>query len=153
MKSCLAVVGLIGALLATSLLGQQPPQQNVEESIRQLDQQTADAVNAGDLESLAKLYTSDVVFYLPGQAAVEGIQSVRAFMAQMIAAGAKVRVRTGRVESSGDLAVELADLTMIMPNGKGATSEQPGKIVNVWRRQPDGTWRLAVHAPSPNGSR
>jgi ketosteroid isomerase-like protein len=46
------------------------------------------------------------------------------------------------VEVIGDHAIELGSYTMVVqPPGQAETTDR-GKYMVLWRRQPDGTWKL-----------
>jgi uncharacterized protein (TIGR02246 family) len=143
-----AIVLMMGFLFATPSTAEE----DVEALIRGLDQQMEDAINARDLDRLLLLLTPDFVFHFMNQPPIEGKEEFRKFMGGVLIPNRKVKIRTLKVEHVGDLAVVLGEMNIITPGKDGIPDERPGKLLNVWKRGSDGAWRLAIHAPSPNGS-
>jgi hypothetical protein len=54
-------------------------------------------------------------------------------------------------ELAGDTAVTYNDWTGVMTGPDGAKIEMAGKAIEVCRRQPDGTWRVAIDDPFARG--
>ncbi len=143
------IFALVLSALAVPLASAQSQRQgNGDAAIRKLEQEFAAAISAGDLDRALSFLTPDCVFLIDQQPTLEGVDAVRVFGRRMMAAGVRVAVDTTRVEQSGNLAFELARYTMMISRKDGTKVEERGKIVNVWRRQPNGEWKMAVHAPS-----
>jgi ketosteroid isomerase-like protein len=53
---------------------------------------------------------------------------------------------TDRIEvaRSGDLAVQYGEYRQIISNKTGATTSVPQNFVTIWRKQPDGTWKVSA---------
>ncbi len=123
-----------------------------EDAIRAVHTTFIDAVNAGRLQPLLGMMTDDVVFFSPGQAPFgrEGFPAGfeaghRDFQLRCISDLEEVVV-------AGDVAYTRArDTLTLTPRAGGATTQLAGHRMTVYRRQPDGAWRLArdVHTLMP----
>ena len=97
------------------------------------------AYNQGDAAGCAAFYTEDAILMPPNQPMVRGKKAVQDLMQGMIdkVGGTHTRhmVEFG-VE--GDLAYQVA--TIVMTNTK--TTDQPGKFLEIFRPQQDGSWKI-----------
>jgi len=48
------------------------------------------------------------------------------------------------VAKSGDLGYTWGFYTMTYTDENGETKKSPGKYLNIWKKQPDGSWKVAV---------
>ena len=58
---------------------------------------------------------------------------------------------TADVGSAADLGYTIGTYHMQLPDGQGNGVEIDGKYLSVWRRQPDGSWKIAVDMFNSNG--
>ena len=106
-------------------------------------------MNAGELDALVALQPNAILVGAAGQPAAVGQAAIREALAPMIAAKA---LRVVRAERAGDdLALLYNDWSASSTAPDGATVEMSGKAIEIIRRQPDGTWRLAMDAAVGNG--
>jgi uncharacterized protein (TIGR02246 family) len=102
------------------------------------------AVNAGDWATAASLFTENASFMPPNGPAVEGRANVQAWMAgfpKMQEIGAKyleVQGRNDLAYARGTYALTLA------PQGGAPAIKDNGKFVEIHRKQPDGSWKVAL---------
>ena len=99
------------------------------------------AFNRGDAEGCAAFFTDDVILLAPGQPMTRGKQAfLDTYRSRMRDSGGGTHsnelVEFG-VE--GDLAYQVGSFAVT-----GATPSEQGSFVNVLKRQPDGTWKVAV---------
>ena len=83
----------------------------------------------------------------PNAPLVTGKGAIRGLWAQLVSVpGFGVDWRTKKVEvsRSGDLAYQLAtfEITVNDPSGKPVIDR--GKYVAIWKKQPDGTWKVVT---------
>lgn len=112
----------------------------------------ADAVNRRDLERLCVLYEPDaIVIAPPGEAGGgqrrEGIDAVRSHLAALLAMSPTMTIVASQAHEQGDLALLSSHwrATVTLPDGR--TTDIEGRGSELARRQPDGTWRLAIDNP------
>jgi ketosteroid isomerase-like protein len=86
---------------------------------------------------IASLYTENATLLPPGAPAVKGRQNIRDFWKAFLDAGAADPVvRPVSVEGAGELAYEVGDYQVTLPNPQGGgTTRQQGKYLVVWKRQ------------------
>jgi uncharacterized protein (TIGR02246 family) len=103
---------------------------------------------AGDVEAVVALMTEDATFLGAGQQPMSGHDAFRQ--------GLKRLLETHRIESTGDIReVEVrqdlgyarAELVVrVVPKAGGAAMTRRGSALSIFRRSPDGAWRLSRDA-------
>ena len=102
------------------------------------------AVNAGDVRGILACWAADGVLLPPHHPAVHGHTAMAAYFSRVFAARRLTFTFTGSVVAVlGDAAVErLAYASRATPLAGGDTTEDVGKGLHVYARQPNGTWKL-----------
>jgi ketosteroid isomerase-like protein len=108
-----------------------------------------------DWASVAALYVDDAAMNPPNEPATNGRAAIRAWL-QKFPRMTSFKIRRLKVDGRDDLAFVLATyaMTFVPPGAPGPISDS-GKYVEVWRKQPDGKWLIAVDifnsdlAPTP----
>jgi uncharacterized protein (TIGR02246 family) len=115
--------------------------------LRKLDEQWSAAAAKNDLEATLSFYADDAVV-LPGNAPIAGDKkAIREVWAGMLGPGAAVawKVTKAEVAKSGELGYLYGTYELTMKDSKGGPPEQDkGKLVEIWRKQPDGKWKCIV---------
>lgn len=104
-------------------------------------------VNAGRLDELLDLYEDDAVLVQQDGSAARGREALRAALAPMLAAGARMHMHVVRSVRAGDVALLHNDWTMTATAPDGSAVRAEGRALEVVRRQPDGSWRFVVDDP------
>ncbi len=116
----------------------------LEDDLNDFADSFAAAVTESDADALTALYTADGVFMTHGMPAVAGRDELHAMFSDDSAPGT-MTIRPGEVVlDAGEIVVDVGSYVTMNYDG---TNERPGKYVGVYRREPDGTLRLAVHVP------
>ena len=97
------------------------------------------AFNAGDASGVAQLYASGGRLMPPNSGIVEGRAAIEGFVKEFVATGAQASFSLLTVHESPDLCAAVGEYDMQIP---GAPNDK-GKFIEVWRRQPDGSWLIA----------
>ena len=123
----------------------------VRKSIEEAGVRFAQAFNRGDATSVAAMYTDDATILPPNGEMIQGREGFQGFFTGAIEGGMKdFTLTTVDVGWSGDTAYEIGKYTLkIQPEGQEGTTDA-GKYVLVWKRQPDGAWK--IHADIWNSS-
>lgn len=105
-----------------------------------------DAINSNDIEKLMAVLTDDIVYQAPGAPEIIGRDAVREWAGAYFAA---YRTRWEKTPFhftvSGDWAFERYTYKATDTDRKsGAVTTDTGKGINIFHRQPDGKWRVAV---------
>jgi uncharacterized protein (TIGR02246 family) len=116
------------------------------EEIRRITAELLAAVNASDHRRLVALWADDGVLMPPNHAAVHGRSALDAyFRARFAGTRFRFSFTSSDIQIAGDVAFEwLAYATMAWPAGGGEAVEDTGKGLHVYRRQPDGSWKLEL---------
>lgn len=120
--------------------------QAVRSRIEETNAQFMAAVNRGDTSTVATLYTEDAVVLPPNGETVRGRAGAKALFDGMIQLMGvpTLTLSTGEVTELGDTAYEVGAYTMkLQPSGADVVNDS-GKYVVIWKRQGDGSWKLAV---------
>lgn len=118
-----------------------------EEAARQPSLDFAAAVARGDAPAAAATYTEDAIALPPGtEGPLRGREAIQKYWQAMIDQGLKDAALTPlAVWGSGDAAHEAGTFALgIQPPGSGAPQRVSGKYVVALKRQPDGTYKVAV---------
>ena len=119
------------------------------EALNQVREQEATAFIAGDPDGLVAVMTDDCLLMPPGEPLVSGHEAVRSWYAAWYATLSEqfqinARYPDSEIEVVGDWAIErYAGLLTLTPKAGGDAVEQVVKGIHIYRRQPDGGWRIA----------
>ena len=104
------------------------------------------AMRDGDAGALVALVSDDVTFCPPHEATRTGKSDVRAWAQQVFSQvkTQRIAVSDRDVDVSGDLAVDRGSFVWVVtPSGGGNSIEERGRFVAIWKKQSDGSWRVA----------
>jgi uncharacterized protein (TIGR02246 family) len=97
----------------------------------------------GDAAALAALYTSDAILFPPGEEMLRGNTPIGEFWKNSHDGGvAGAKLTTTDVERSGDVAVEVGKVELVIRAEGKPDSAASAKYLVVWNRQGDGTWKM-----------
>jgi ketosteroid isomerase-like protein len=104
------------------------------------------AMRNNDANALARLLAPDAVFYPPNRAAVTGAEAVRKWYQSVVdnMKTTAVEISDRTVTLAGTHAIEEGRFVWnLAPSSGGAPIEDRGKFIAIWKRQSDGTWKVA----------
>jgi len=102
---------------------------------------------AKDLEKCVSLYQDDAVVFAPGMPAVVGKDNIRKFMSGLVnAPGLQISVHVASVDvaRSGDIAIDRGTVDSTVTDKKRKAETQTVEYVLVWKKQADGSWKIAA---------
>ncbi len=137
------------ALLALSCTEQQKPDTRAadEAAIRQADIAWSKAAASGISDEHLAYFLDDAVVLGPNEPMASGKEAIgkmiRGFYAMP---GFAVKWQATKVEaaSSGDFGYSLGTYELTMNDPKGKPMTDRGKYATVWKKQADGSWRVAL---------
>ncbi len=100
---------------------------------------------AGDLAGVARGYTDDAVMLGPDGYRIQGKEAMEKYWTGL-RGGRDWTLEALDVDGDRDLVFELGRSTLVHENHDGQIVTSVVKFVGVWRRQPDGSLKLAVDA-------
>jgi ketosteroid isomerase-like protein len=106
-----------------------------------------EGINAGDLDSLMKLYEPLACFASqPGQLA-KSPADIRESLRSFIDMNGKLDLKVKRVLNASDLALVTTEWSFSGTGSDGKHVDIVGKSADVLSQQPDGTWRFVIDNP------
>ena len=153
---CGSIVLLSFASFGTATAGDP----NIEQALRDLDAQWSKAAGAKDLDKTVSFYSDDAVVMPPNAPSAATKEAVRnAWKGLLASPGLVIGWKTTKVEvaKSGDIAYSTGTYDVTVNDASGKPVKDHGKLVVIWKKQGDGTWKAAVDiwnsdlpvAPSP----
>jgi ketosteroid isomerase-like protein len=133
----------------SSPLADSRPFLDVQSLLRNLAQDFVTSFNTGNYDLAAALFAQDGAFMAPHYEPAYGPKAVEQLLRQFGEAGYEdLRLETVRVDSSGDMAVELGRFTVAIRQPDGTVFADRGKYVKAWRRL--GAWLIVADCLSSN---
>ena len=114
------------------------------DEIRAADQEWARVFAAGDLDKSVEFCAEDCAVLVANAAIAEGRAAIRNLFAGWFKPDLKISWTPDRVDAaeSGDLGFSSGTYRMSFRNSSGKTVSDKGKYVIVWKKQPDGSWKV-----------
>ncbi len=117
------------------------------EAVNTLLEQWVSAVNAGDIDGWSATLADDATVMPPNEPAVTGIESLRPWMVQTFFDPFNVQLSATfeDVQPSGDWVLARGSYELsLAPKDGGQVIEDSGKFVNIFKRQPDDSFKYAI---------
>lgn len=122
---------------------------DVQSTIRGLTQDFCMNFNTGNYDQVAGLFASDGMFMAPHHESTVGPKAIERKLREFGESGYQnLRLETLRVDSSGDMAMEIGRYSVSVVKEDGGSADDRGKYLTVWRRL--GAWRIAADCWSSN---
>ena len=139
----LAAFGLIAILSACTKPADKPV--DYAHEIREAESARMKVAAAKDLEGFVAFYTDDASILSPNIPILTGKQPIREGLKPMLADPQfSLILMPTRVEVSkgGDMAFTQGPYKFTFSDLRGNRFEDEGKFLTVWRKLPDGTWKV-----------
>jgi uncharacterized protein (TIGR02246 family) len=139
--------GCLALLLLASACGPStPPDTRAadEAAIRDQDAQWAKAAAARDLDSTVAFYADDASLLPPNAPIATGSHAIRGVWKPLLSPDITLSWKPLKVEvaRSGDLGYTQGVYQITTAGPKGNSSTENGKLVEVWKKQADGKWKV-----------
>ncbi len=161
MRIGISIASLLLFAAITSSCSQRtgPPQEGAQldhraadaAAIRATDAEWVKAVQTKDMTKFVSFYAKDATLLPPGGPMTTGREAITEAWQQMVKEpGFALTFTPAKIEvaRSGDLAYELGDYALTVNDQRGRPETTKGKYVVVWTKQPGGTWKAVVDAPT-----
>jgi len=132
-----AIVAAIFALIVSPSVAQ-----TTAGEIEKAKQQFVQALNEGDAEMVARMYTERAMVLPPEAEMIEGREAIQNYWRSVIGAGLRnLSLRSVRLdEFGGDAAREIGRFRVEAPSSRDQVGTVEGKYVIVWRKS-GGDWQ------------
>jgi ketosteroid isomerase-like protein len=146
---------LLGAMMLTTAAACRPQRAEAPQDLSPADIQAIQSVSdrfpqhlvARNADSLLRLYTADAFVMPPNHPAVTGRDAIRQWQASFPPV-AEFTLNNEKIEGRGDLAYVRGYYVMRIAGAPVDT----GKYLEIRRRQPDGSWPIAVDIFNSNSA-
>ena len=155
MRFCFKIGAMIACMVIVVACAAPPSEPAVEEpstreadmaAINALTDRAEEALNGGDAAASVALYTDEAVSMIPNRPAAVGKEAISQAMHAALAANSyELSLSTEEVEVLGDWAFWRGSYSVTLTPSEGEPIEDKGKVLNILRRQPDGSWKIARH--------
>ncbi len=122
-----------------------------ESAIRAIDADWTKALASKDPQKATSYYVESTSVFVPGAPLATGKDSIqKSFTGLMATPGFALSFVPTKIEVSraGDLAYEIGDYEMTTNDKHGKPQTAKAKYIVVWAKQPDGSWKAVVDAPT-----
>ncbi len=145
-----AALGVILALASCLARGQATDVEAAKRAIRIADLELAKAVADRSLQSFVALVDDEAIFF--GKDVSRGRNAVSKAWLPFFTDRAlflKWHPTQAEVSSCGDLGYSIGDYERIGKDATGYPVSVTGNYVSIWRRQPDGRWKIILDIGTP----
>jgi uncharacterized protein (TIGR02246 family) len=130
------------AIRVRRLQGGQPV--TVDEEVRAFNDAYERALAEQDVEAIVSFHADDARLMMAGQPVIQGRPAIEQVFREWLKGGpVSIRFETEEVLADGELVIDIGHT--IAAGGRS-------KYVVVLRRQPDGSLKIAIDAPSSDGA-
>jgi ketosteroid isomerase-like protein len=115
----------------------------------------AAAYNADDAAAMGAMHTADALVMPFNRPIYSGPAGATEFWTGSAKRGRDLKLETSAVEFHGDVALEFGLFSLILATDDKGDVPLNGKYLHVWRREPDGVWRMRAdiwNQSPPQGS-
>lgn len=143
-----ALACCLSLLLLSSACTQPAPDTRAadEAAIRDADAQWSKTAATKDVDATVGFYSEDATVLPPNAPVVTTKAGIRALWATLLAPGVDASWQATKVEvaSSGELGYILGTYVVTVKDAQGKLTTDNGKLVEVWKKQPDGKWKCVA---------
>lgn len=126
-----------------------------EATIRAASADWSKASQAKDVAKAVSFYADDAMQFPDNGPLVEGKDNIRAGWQKMLTLpgpGLSFSATGVTVARSGDLAYEYGTYDFATQNKQGTVTDEKGKYITVWKKQADGSWKVAADIDNPDAA-
>lgn len=114
-------------------------------AIKEFLSNAGEAASSGDVEAEVNRFTEDGIYMWPGEPTIEGHDALRAwFQNRFSKVDVDLESESLELQVFGDWAFERGtSVARIIRKNSNQVQIVRGKYINILRKQPDGSWRIA----------
>lgn len=137
----------LAVLALNSCSTQQPNASNATTELRSLDAKLGQAIDSKDATAIAAFYAEDAILMPTAEPIIKGKAAIREEWKHILAIPAfenESKLGGVQVASAGDLGYTYGSYRSRLMGEDGKLTMEPGKWLTIWKKQPDGDWRIVV---------
>lgn len=137
----------LAALALSSCSTQQPNAPSATTELRNLDAKLGKAIDGKDAAAIAAFYAEDAILMPTAEPIIKGKAAITEEWKHILAIPAfqnESKLGGVQVASAGDLAYTYGSYRSRLMGEDGKITMEPGKWLTIWKKQPDGGWRIVV---------
>jgi ketosteroid isomerase-like protein len=117
---------------------------SVQRAIDSAETRFSTALMKGDTAGINSVYADDAVILPPNMKAQRGRAGLSQMHAAMLAnvTYPAVSLKSEDLIVSGDYGIERGSFRMTIQPKVGKPMEDVGKFISIWKKQPDGSWKM-----------
>ena len=134
-------------ILASAFSPTAAPQASTIVALAKIREAWVQDLRSKQLEPILKFYAPDAVFLQPTGERITGSAALRTlFQTIMATFNSDLTLHSQNLETSGDLAYDSGDFQETLTAvATGAKITAKGSYVIIFKREPDGSWRIVQH--------
>lgn len=119
--------------------------ESVNAEVRRSMDESASALNRGDVETILRTYAPDAVLLPPNSPGVQGIMAIRQLWESFLASGfCNAALEFDQIEHWGDVAIAIGRYKVQISVTPGTFEVDRGKYASYLRRMEDGQFRVTM---------
>lgn len=118
-----------------------------EQRLMELSREWSAVAAEDDVEALMSYWADDAVMMAPDQPPLRGKEAIREFVistGEIPGFSVSWEPLEAHVSASGDMAYLVEQNQMTIPDSTGTLMTQYNKVVTIWKKQEDGSWKNVV---------
>jgi len=144
MQKQIIMLSVVVAFSLSVLSCQTPSNEGDIEAINSVTNEYIEATNSGDVDGWLGTMADDAVILPPNHPLVTGKEEIRSWIVTSFFEPFNVQLSASHQEILiiGDLAFTYGFFSLsLTPKDGGGVIEDRGKFINIFKRQPDGSWK------------
>lgn len=144
MQKQIIMLSAVVALCLSVLSCQAPSNEGDIEAINSVQNEYVRAINSGDVDAWLGTMTDDTIWLPPNHPQVTGKEEIRSWVVTSFFEPFKIQLSASHqeVQIIGDLAIAYGFFSLsLTPKDGGEVIEDKGKYIDIYKRQPDGSWK------------
>ncbi len=140
----------LAALFAAANLFAQAPNPKV---LMDADEQFCNATRERRLEGWMSYFAPDAAIFPIGRPTIDGKEGIRAFYEKVFGDPSftlEWRPVKADIAASGELGYTYGTSDMKRKDASGKEIASKGKYTTIWKKQPDGSWKVALDIGTPS---
>lgn len=138
---------ILAVLTLSSCSPKQPDTARTSDELRSLDAKLGKAIDAKDAGAIGAFYADDAILMPTAEPVIKGKAAITGEWKHILAIPAfknESQLEGVVLAEAGDLAYTYGSYRSRLMGEDGKLVMEPGKWLTIWKKQPDGGWRIAV---------